>query len=229
MKRIYLLILTVMLALPGMAQIQYIPASIHWFSVSAGGGVTMLYGDLSKKVLMPAGKINFDYNFTPYISAGIEGQVGKLAEGDPDPQSEQFGLYSENSYFAFNANARLAIGQFLPTPENGFAELLGGIYAGAGIGYISSENKQLVRSYSYTSNFLQGNFYTESEGIVYPLNFGVNYDLPVYRLGINLNFQYTFTGSEELDGYDIAVLNNNDNDAYSLISLSVRYFFGPTH
>lgn len=232
MKLKYLLLCVGLLAsAPAFSQIQYIPAAVHRFSIGLGGGITTLYGDLQKpKVICPAGKLNLDYNFTPFISAGIEGQYGKFAGGDAAPNGETFGLYSESNFIAVNANARLAVGQFLPVPDTKFQEILGGIYLGAGIGYINSEIQELSRAYSYAGNTqLVGTFHNEAEEIVIPLNAGLNFDLPVYRMGININYQYNLSTTEALDGYDVSILSNNDNDAYSFISVSVKYFFGGTH
>lgn len=228
-KFLFLCIFSLAVSASGFAQIQYIPASIHRFSISLGGGMTALFGDLKPKVFKPAARGNIDYNFTPFISAGIEGQYGTFAGGDIEPAGKTTGLYSQSNYYAVNANVRLGVGQFLPTPENRFSELLGGIYLGSGIGYVSSEVTTLVKKYPYSSTPLTGTFYVEANEILIPINLGVNMDLPVYRLGANLNFQYNITMSEALDGYDVNILSNNDNDGYGMVSLAIRYYFGGTH
>lgn len=208
------------------AQVQYIPASIHRLSLSLGGGVTNLFGDLQTKVFKPAARGNFDYNFTPFISAGVEGQYGLLAGGSTAATSKDAGLYSESTYWAVMANVRAGLGQILPTPENKFSELVGGIYLGTGIGYAKGDIKKIINSTFVMNN---GTIRYDAGDVIIPINLGINADLPVYRLGINLNFQYNVGTSDALDGYDFHLSSNTDNDAYSFVSLAVRYYFGGTH
>lgn len=219
-------ILFVAAAYIGRAQIQYIPASIHRLSLTVGGGVTNLYGDLKTKVFKPAARGNFDYNFTPFISAGVEGQYGMLAGGDLNVSGKDGGLYSESNFWAVMANVRAGLGQILPVPQNKFSELVGGIYIGTGIGYVKSDVRS-IKNNSFVMN--NGSIRYDAGDVIIPINLGINADLPVYRLGINLNFQYNIGTSDALDGYDFHVRTNTDNDAYSFVSLAVRYYFGGTH
>lgn len=207
------------------AQARQIPAASQHLSITVGGGVSTLFGDLQKKTVRPAFRGNFDYNFTPFVSAGAEFQVGGLAAGDKDPKGKTSGLYTAGSYTAINANIRMAIGQFLPMPQTKGAEILGGIYVGSGMGIVMSNRKTLVRSYSYTDKPLAANFYDNAREVVVPLNIGINMDLS-YHVGLNMNFQYNFTTTEKLDGYDFIVNKNEHDDAYGMASLAIRFYFG---
>lgn len=225
-KKLILSLLFVAVYYIGNAQIQYIPASIHRLSFTLGGGVTNLYGDLKTRVFKPAARGNFDYNFTPFISAGVEGQYGLFAGGNLDVSGKDGGLYSESNYWAVMANVRAALGQLLPVPENKFSELIGGIYLGSGVGYVKSDIRSIKNNTFVMSN---GSIRYNTGDVIIPINLGINADLPVYRMGINLNFQYNIGTSDALDGYDFHVRSNTDNDAYSFVSLAIRYYFGGTH
>jgi hypothetical protein len=172
------------------AQIQYIPAGVHPFSISLGGGVTTTFGDLNKKVFRPAARGNFDYNITPHIATGIELQYGGLASGAPDAGE---GLYSKSSFWAANANIRLALGQFMPANERGFKQFLGGIYLGTGVGIVSSEVKEIVAYYPADGTPIKGKIIDEAMELAVPVNIGLNIELPAYRLGANINYQHNTT------------------------------------
>lgn len=225
-KTLTLSLLLVATCFVGRAQVQYIPASIHRLSLSLGGGVTNLFGDLQTRVFKPAARGNFDYNFTPFISAGVEGQYGMFGGGDLSGAGKDGGLYSESNYWAVMANVRAGLGQILPTPENKFSELVGGIYLGTGVGFVKSDVRA-IKNNSFVVN--NGSITYSADDVVIPINLGINADLPIYRLGINLNFQYNIGTSDDLDGYTFNVKTNTDNDAYSFVSLAVRYYFGGTH
>lgn len=207
------------------AQRHFMPAASHRLCLSVGGGTTMMFGDLKKKVIKPAFKGNFDYNFTPFISAGVEVQAGSLAGGDKDVNGTTSGLYSHSKYTAANANIRLSLGQFFPETQNKFANFIGGAYLGSGMGYIRSNAKMLVRKYSYSDGALPGTFHQQASEIIVPVNVGINMDLS-YHIALNLNYQHNFTSSEALDGYDIDIKSNKRDDSYGMISIGLRFYFG---
>jgi len=196
------------------AQLQYIPAAIHPFSIGFGAGFTTLYGDLEKNLHMPAYKGNLDYNITPYVSAGIEGQYGKMAQG----YKTEGGTYSEIHFYTANANIRAGLGQALK-PTNNFTQFISGLYIGSGVGYINSQVDKI-------STLFSADEYLKNQAVVVPINLGINEDLPIYKVVINLNYQYDVAFNDILDGYKPNVAANKNNDAYSLLSLSVKYCFG---
>lgn len=222
---IFSIVLAGFISQQSFAQARAIPAASQRLSLTVGGGVSTLFGDLQKKTVRPAFRGNFDYNFTPFVSAGAEFQIGGLAAGDKDPKGKTSGLFTAGSYTAFNANLRIAIGQFLPMPQTKGAEILGGIYLGSGMGVVMSSRKTLVRNYSYTDKPLAANFYDKAREVVVPVNLGINMDLS-YHVGLNMNLQYNFTTTEKLDGYDFITTENEHRDAYGMASLAIRFYFG---
>ena len=227
MKTISLLLSSLLLTIMCTAQIQYIPAAAHRFDVGIGGGVTTLFGDLPKKVLKPAACANFDYNFSPYFSIGLQGQIGSLAEGNRDIYSSSLGLYSETKFKAANINVRAALGLLLPKPENRLQDFIHNIYIGAGAGWVSSKIDNIVTTYATLNDQpISGTVTYETSELIIPVNAGVDMDLPVYGLGINLNLQYNFTRSEALDGYDFFIGANKHSDGYGMASISLKYYFG---
>lgn len=198
------------------------------YAISLGAGITTTYGDLKKRISRPAVKLNFDRNITPYISAGFEAQAGNLASGSRTVSSESEGLYSQSSFFAANANFRFGLGQLLNMESrNSFNRFIGGFYIGGGIGLISAKIRSIDRVYPgpVLTGPVNGKVIDNNTGLAVPISIGMNFNFRS-RLGLNINYQHTLTQGEALDGYDFSVASNNNNDAYSLLSLSLRYYIG---
>lgn len=205
------------------AQVKYIPAAVHDFSLSVGGGITDMYANTTKKIFDGAARGNFDFNFTPFISLSIEGQIGKMGDGKQNDLSSGGPVYSVSTFYAANLNARVSLGQWLDI-TNDFTEVLGGLYLGAGIGYLNTD----IQTIQYVPLLTESNYIVYKHALMtVPVNIGINKDLPVYKLGVNLNFQYNFTGSNSLDGFDYHVTGHRSQDGYSFLSLAIRYYFGP--
>jgi hypothetical protein len=201
------------------AQVEYIPAAAHPFSLSLGGGFTNMYSSITKKNFQPAGVGDFSYNFTPYISVGIEGQRGYLAEGEND-NIKVGPEYSKSIFYAANVNARVGLGQWLDK-NNYVTQTLGGLYLGTGVGYLN--NSVLNVKYIYVPD--DNNTITyKTQTIIVPFNVGLNEDLPIYKMGVNINWQYNFTNVNGLDGFNFN--GHHFKDGYSLLSLSICYYFG---
>ncbi len=208
------------------AQYNMAPANANRFSLTVGAGVTTLYGDLKTKQARIGYRGNLDYNFTPFISAGVEAQFGKLAEGDKTVTQATEGLFMESNYSAVNVNARLALGQFLgATDEDKLKEIAGGLYVGTGIGFISGNVSTIVTEYGYTKGPIKGTTTLKTSEVIIPINVGLNVNLTKELAG-NLNLQYNMSQGETLDGYNFNVNANQKNDVYSFISVGIRYYFG---
>lgn len=224
--KLFLLLIPILTAFKTDAQVQYIPASSQKFALAIGGGVTHTFGDLKTTVFKPAARLNFDYNIGHYISTGIEAQVGMLASGSETISAKSEGLYSESNFYAVNANIRAGLGSVIDESASGFAKFASGIYVGAGLGIYSGEIQSITTHYPSDNKPIKGTIIYETTEMVFPVNLGLNIDLPVYRLAANINYQYNFTTEDALDGYIFYVNSNNDNDAYGFLSVALRYYFG---
>lgn len=228
-KNIFIFIFIISTVQIASAQIRYIPAGAHPFSISLGGGVTTTFGDLNRKVFKPALRGNLDYNITHFISAGIEGQYGSIAGGTHEVGGRSEGLYSESKFYAVNANIRAGLGEVISKAAlRKVSQFVSGLYIGTGIGIVNAEVTEIVRNYPgpVLTGPINGNVIEEANEVLIPINIGLNIELPVYRLSANINLQYNQTFSETLDGYDFDVSSNKSNDAYSMASIVLRYYLG---
>src|SRR5690606_25599725 len=75
-------------------------------SVGIGGGGTILFGDHGWAPISYGAHVDVDALVTPFISAGINGQAGKLLGDDFG------GRRMENKYITVNGNAKVRAGQF---------------------------------------------------------------------------------------------------------------------
>lgn len=228
MKFIKVLLMIIVAGSAGICKAQYAHTTTNEnrMSLTLGAGITTLYGDLETKRPRAAFRGNLDYNITPFISAGIEGQFGRLSEGDEDIHGVSEGLYMESNYSTVQANARLSAGQFMGEQEKTFNQLLGGIYIGSGVGFISNNVGTIIDTYGITKGPIKGTITIKTTELIVPVNIGINYNLPINGLALNLNYQYNMTMGENLDGYNFTVNNNKKNDVYSFLSFAIRYYFG---
>ncbi len=222
MRSIICLSLVLCFSIVAEAQISYITPTARSFGIGVGGGVTLLQGDVDDLNPAPAGRVNLEYNITPFINIGVEGQLGKLSSGEERPNDR----YSRVNFKAANVNIRFASGQFFRNklrPGN----ILGGLYAGVGLGFVSSEVEEIG---AVVNNEAIKGIVLESNALTVPLNLGINLDLPSllgrHNLIANINYQYNFVQGEELDGYAYKSEANLSFDGYSFISLGLKYNFG---
>lgn len=196
-------------------------------SVGIGAGPTINLTDLANVETNLAGHIDVDGLITPFISAGIHAEKGALS-------GNGYASTFKNDYYAFNANAKVRIGQFMNLPDNysyfnlqadPLHKILANIYVGAGAGMIKNNITNSIAANYHDAVINQGGDLSEDlDGLhfVVPLNVGV--DFPIGRglygpqWAINLNYQHTLTTKDNLDG-----VINKKNDHYSYISLGVKY------
>lgn len=196
-------------------------------SVGIGGGPTINLTDLANVEAKFAGHVDVDGLITPFVSAGIHAEKGVLS-------GNGYASTFKNDYWAFNANAKVRLGQFMNLPNNysyynlqssTFHKILANVYVGAGAGLMKNNiesNISDLYSESVISN--GGEISDDLDGFhfVVPINLGV--DIPFGRglygpqWAINLNYQHTITTNDNLD----AVINSK-KDHYSYISLGVKY------
>lgn len=226
MKRIFIPILFLAFTTQSYAQ-----SNFYKLSIGAGAGITQSFTEVKKHDYGLAGYGSLDYLLTPFISLGMEVQMGEINGGDfqTDPLNRQF----VNSYQAFAFNGKVSLGQFLDDRYryNGTSNFLKGLYIGAGIGAI--KNSPL-----FTTGLIPdepGHTYTAqatSKDVFFPLNLGINIYFSdrdgFYRYAFNLNYQGNITLGEGLDGYDDSktTFRSGTPDVYTFFSAGVKYNFG---
>lgn len=209
-------------------------SNFYKFSIGAGGGVTQSFADLKKHAFGTAGYGTLDYLFTPFISLGLEAQMGEINGGDQ--QTEPSGRQFINGYKSITANGKIALGQLVDYERSNFLNSIKGLYFGAGLGIIQNKMKGIIR-YKADPKSSTGLYKfpgtDESKDISIPLNLGINFYFPnhygYYRYGINVNYQANITLGEGLDGYDDStwLLKNGSPDIYTYFTIGFRYYLGP--
>jgi hypothetical protein len=223
-KRIIFLMPVIFAGFQSVSQVSYVPPTARSFSIGIGGGIIALQGDIDEIRITPGGRANLDYNITPYISLGVEGQMGKLSAGAEVVN----GRYTRASFYAANVNARFASGQFFRKKLKP-GSILGGLYIGAGAGVVNSEIDKIGDRYK-DGKKIKGIVTDPPTLLAIPLNLGLNLELPRllgrHNLVANINYQYNFVSGEQLDGYTYEFWSNLANDGYSFLSVGLRYNFG---
>lgn len=196
-------------------------------SIGVGGGGTKLYGDLRNKPIDYAGHLEVDYLFSPFTSAGVQGQLGRL-RGD-----DQAGRDALNRYVAANANVKVRVGQFMPQAKNYSLYLLSNrniwsylsnVYAGIGIGFIYSDVEAYRGEHpeSGVSETFAGEDYSYTA--VIPINVGIDipfgYSLTGPMWAVNVNCQLGISFGDNLDGYTNSYSNYQDRMVY--FSLGIK-------
>jgi hypothetical protein len=204
-------------------------SNFYKMSVGAGAGITQSFGDLAKHDRGLAGYGTFDYLFTPFVSLGIEGQVGEINGGDVfnDPHNRQF----INSYKAFSINGKLYLGAVIDYGRTGFTNAIKGLYVGAGAGVLMNKMRYVARqkltdpSYTFPGK-------DSSNELLVPLNIGIAFNFMdrygYYKYGVNFNYQANVTLGEGMDGYDDSPLKfkSGNPDIYTYFSIGLKYHFG---
>ncbi len=224
MKRIYIFLLCALAGLQASAQ-----SNFYKLSVGAGGGFTVGYGDLRSQTMSPAVYGNAEYYFTPYVSIGGEGQLGRIKSGDT---SSLYANYS-NKYKAASFFARVAAGAFMNHTyrHTTLKKLVRGVYVGTGIGLLRNNITDRYPRVNTNPKIDQGK--RASWDAFIPLNVGINYGISekngYERFVINLNYQGNLTFGEGMDGFDQNPLfvRNTSRDIYTFTSIGIKYKFGP--
>lgn len=211
-------------------------SNFYKFSAGAGFGPTVAYADLNEKSVRYGGYAELNFNFTFFVTAGIEVQIGQLKGGDPIRNSN--GRAFTNNYQSATANVKLALGQLIDYSNHNFWHAVRGAYLGVGLGAIKNNLSAVVRykPNTETPNSPLGYRFPGAEkstNLLMPINAGINFYINdgqgTARYAFNLNYQTNLTFGEGLDGYNdpIGEFNNNAPDIYTLLSAGVKYNFGP--
>jgi hypothetical protein len=212
-------------------------ANYYKFSLGLGFGPTITYADLQEKLHSYGGYGEVLYNFSPFITAGVEFQTGELKGGDVITDKDNRAFI--NRYQAFSVNSTLALGQFIDHGRNTFLGIVKGAYVGLGVGTISNDMTFIVRYKPNTQAAYPPLGYEfpgdeKSTSILVPIQLGLNFYLKNnygdQRFVINVNYKANFTFGEGLDGYNdpMGLFKNNAPDFYTLLSLGFKYNFGPS-
>lgn len=231
MKKLSLAVTLLFLALTSYSQVNF-----YKLAVGGGFGATVSYADVRENSQSYGGYAGFDYNFTPYVTVGLELQMGKVKGGDivNNPHHRQF----INKYQAFSLGGKIALGQFIDYSDSKFLSVIKGLYLGAGLGAIRNKMSYIVRYKPGTESEYPPLGYKfpgedKSTNILLPINLGMNFyfrdGYNQLRYILNFNYQGNFTFGEGLDGYDdpMATFKNNNPDFYTLFSVGLKYNFGP--
>lgn len=204
-------------------------SNFYKMSIGAGVGITQSFADLAKHDYGLAGYGTFDYLFTPFVSLGIEGQMGEINGGDinTDPNNRQF----INSYKAIAINGKLYLGALINYDRTGFANAVKGLYIGAGAGVLMNKMRFVVREKPDDSGYIFPGK-DKSNDLLVPLNVGIAFNFMdrygYYKYGINFNYQANVTLGEGMDGYDDSPLKfkSGNPDIYTYFSIGLKYHFG---
>lgn len=194
-----------------------------------GSGGTLLYGDLKNKTLAFGTHIGIDYLFNPFISAGVQGLMGKLQGSDA------YGREAHSKFAGANANIKLRFGQFMTARKNySFYMLshptvwsyLANFYLGAGVGFMYADIT--AHRGSTTNNFDE----FAGEDFVYemiiPLNVGIDipfaYSFKGPLWAVNINYQLGLSSGDNLDGYTNGYSGHHDRMVY--LSLGIKRSIG---
>lgn len=207
-------------------------AASNFYSLGVSIGATKVYGDLSYSNPQPAYALYLSKNLVGRLSMGWKFEVGDLSTRDPKTHLRSFNHYISLDQH-FNLELGTFIGIFYPDyNENIFTRILGGFYAGAGIGAINSDIKRIANTEFNTQNngsiadanpaILQGNM-----AIFFPINGGFAYHVKeLWKFkGATFfgNFQYSYTMSDYIDGYKPPFKANKSNDVYTVMSLGFKF------
>ena len=201
-------------------------SNFHKLSLGGGAGMTKTYTDIENSSYGQAVYGTADFLFTPFLSLGLEAQMGILKGGqdDIDPAGRKF----KNKYRSIAAIGKISLGNFINYNRSAILEHIKGLYLGAGVGAIQNRVVELYRP----ANEPVQVFIPYTKEIYIPLNLGLNYYIPnkqgYYRYVANINYQTNISLGEGIDGYDYTTVKktNDKPDIFSYLTIGVKYNFG---
>lgn len=163
------------------------------------------------------------YNLNDFTFGNLEYSMGRLSRKELDVNEFAF----TNKYNRVSATANVALGQFLKPDFRVAHYFLYNIYAGTGVGFIMSN----ISEPNALSHNKYGGITYQGTDVTLPVNLGFNFKISSYLypdspVTINVNMQHNFTFTEMLDGYDTSFAANRYKDAFSSLSVGLKYNFG---
>ena len=231
MRKTYILLVCALLTSAAYGQSNY-----YKLGIGGGAGITQSFTDVKIHGKAQAYYGTLDYFFTPYLSLGLEGQLGKLKGGDRvlDYHKREF----TNSYKAATLNAKVYLGALTDKgyQTSALANFFRGAYFGAGVGLLVNNMTDIVRVQPAGGIFTGGYVFpgvNQSKEILLPANLGINFyindNYGFERFVINVNLQGSMSLGEGMDGYDdtSAIFKNKSPDIYTFASVGLKFRFGP--
>lgn len=225
-KYIFSFCLLIISCLSVQAQFNYRPFSL---TVNAGGGYAFMDAQ-DPDVNVNIG-ISGDFHFSPftYLSVGINN--GKFSKSVPD----KYGRGFESNLTAFSGIINMSLGEITQPNWKHTRGFFDNIYVGAGIGVVRSSMSSFNRltldapPYSGIKRYVGGVKYSGTN-IIIPVNIGANIKFfdsfkETKPLSLNINYQYNFSFTDNVDGYD-PIYKNNSKDTFGIFTLGLRYSFG---
>lgn len=188
-----------------------------------GIGFTRIYGDLKYTQVQPAYKILVDRYLKKNVSLGLSFHHGAFSEYE-EKNSWTDGLRIYNQFTSFSVNMRVSAGT---NP----AKLLHGLYAGIGGGVVFSNITNISTKFKQNdpkpiTQFFPSSINTNKSIFYVPLDIGINVKV-TKRFFVNLNAQFGYTFSDNLDGYNFqGGVKNKYSDMFSIVSAGFGYRFG---
>lgn len=226
-KTYFLTVLFIFVASFSFAQSNYFK-----YSYGFGGGINKSFTDVYEGGVGYTAYGVLDYNLTPFVTLGVEGQYGMVQGGDivTDRYNRQF----VTKYTSFTLNAKVMLGEFVFYDRSEFLYNLRGLYLGVGVGAINNNVTDIVRQRPSWSNDPGYTFpgKDKSVNLHVPINVGFNYFITdgygYQRYVININAAANYTFGEGLDGYDDPSnkFENFSPDIFNAYTIGFRYMFG---
>ncbi|OOQ57891.1 hypothetical protein BC343_12005 [Mucilaginibacter pedocola] len=203
------------------------------YGIGIGGGIVHPLADLKKGYNDKAFNGNFTYYFNPYVPVVLELQAGKLRGGGNDISIDKDTRRYSNSYKAVMLHVDYQLGDAIDYYRSGFLNIIKNFYGGIGVGAIL--NKVNTNRYSLLDPTYRFPGSDKSTNVIVPLRFGYEFKIYDYygvpKFGIDIGYQHYVTFGEGLDGYEdpTSLFKNNAPDQYRMISIGLKYNFGPEH
>lgn len=230
MKRIFLSAFLLSFALSIPALPTSAQSNFYKLSIGGGAGITQSFTEVKEHAFGIGGYGSLDYMFTPFLSIGLEAQMGQINGGDykTDPGNKQF----TNSYKAVSANGKIYLGSIIDNDYSSLYNTIKGLYIAGGIGKMKNDVTYVVPvEIDNNSYFVQRT--SPSSSVFFPVDLGINYYFAnfagFYRYAVNVNYQANITLNEYMDGYDDSkvTFKGGNPDIYTFFSVGLKYYFGP--
>lgn len=230
MKKISLFFAFVFISFSVSAQLGYNYAQ---YSIGAGISTVKIHGDLGKSYNHAAASFNFNYHYTPFVTFGIETQLGRLESANADSTKTVYGEYSSNKFTTVMFHADIQLGELINYDEGYssspiLSKIINGaknIYFGTGVGMIFNNIDDVNRQDYIDPNFVYSGL-DKSRELIIPLRVGYEYkfynayDEPQFR--VNVGYQANYSTGDNTDG----IKSGHYGDWYSQVTFGVKIGIG---
>lgn len=209
------------------AQFNYKP-----FSVTLNTGAGFAFMDANSPDINVNIGLSGDFHFSPFTYLSIGVNNGKFSKKTPDTYGRGF----ESNLTAFSGTINMSLGEITQPNWKFTRGFFDNIYVGTGLG--------VVRSSMSDFNLIApdgsvpkapgvkkiGGVKYSGTNIIIPVNVGANIKFfdsfkELKPVSLNVNYQYNFSFSDNIDGYNPSY-DNKFSDAFGVLTIGVRYSFG---